>query len=153
MGIGLRRLLAVASPRFAHAARFPPVAASAVATPPLLGSDNLTYALAPFATLADPLGPEGPRGERSALQGRCFLSAPLGAASGHFCSPSGWDYAQPLPTVGLARYRVLLAVLSAGGCAGGVELAGFHPKPTACYALVFWGSPEACNSTVHSYYS
>lgn len=38
MGIGLRRLLAVASSRFARAPRFPPVAASAVATPPLLGS-------------------------------------------------------------------------------------------------------------------
>lgn len=38
MGFELRRLLAVASPRFARAARFPTVAASAVATPPQLVS-------------------------------------------------------------------------------------------------------------------
>ena len=31
---------------------------------------------------------------------------------------------------------------SGGGCAGGLKLLGAPPKPTAGYALVFWGCPQ-----------
>lgn len=121
MGIELRRLLAVASPRFARAARFPSVAASAVAAPPLLPR----LRAGSVGSLGRPPRPCGASGRAVGPTGPFFF---LGCASP---SPSVWLFAPAGASSSSSRFVCLAS--GAWVCSGraGVRASRSAPLPLA----------------------